>query len=88
MLMIEIDLEVCFDPSKTAPTALRRSNMLIEIDFNVRLDSLKTEIDLDVCFDPSKTAPTILSITIMIEIILGVFLILQKLVVRSACFHI
>ena len=41
MLMIEIDLEVCFDPSKTAPTALGRITMLMEIDFNVRLDSLK-----------------------------------------------
>ena len=42
MLMIEIDLEVCFDPSKTAPTALGRINTLIKIDFIELLDSLKT----------------------------------------------
>ena len=60
MLMIEIDLEVCFDPSKTAPTALRRSNILIEKDFIELLDSL-------------KKADTTLSNNIMMEIILGVF---------------
>ena len=60
MLMIEIDLEVCFDPSKTAPTALGRINTLIKIDFIELLDSL-------------KKADTTLSNNIMMEIILGVF---------------